>query len=73
MPDIPPCPALRADPAEWRTSPAELLDGGPSATLTRALGESGGSLGEAAFEHGLHSLIDGTATALCHLHEPRDG
>ncbi|SDH71144.1 TetR/AcrR family transcriptional regulator C-terminal domain-containing protein [Nonomuraea jiangxiensis] len=45
---------------------ADLLDGGTSAPLLVAL-RAGGSMGEAAFEHGLRTLIDGTAAALTRL------
>ncbi|MEO3871136.1 TetR/AcrR family transcriptional regulator C-terminal domain-containing protein [Nonomuraea sp. B12E4] len=45
---------------------AGLLDGGVSAPLLVAL-RDGGSMGEAAFEHGLRTLIDGTAAALARL------
>jgi TetR/AcrR family tetracycline transcriptional repressor len=43
---------------------AEQLDGGVSAPLLVAIHYGGSPLGEAAFEHGLRALIDGTAAAL---------
>jgi TetR/AcrR family transcriptional regulator, tetracycline repressor protein len=43
---------------------AATLDGGASATLLQAIREGGSPSGEAAFEHGLRTLIDGTAAAL---------
>jgi TetR/AcrR family transcriptional regulator, tetracycline repressor protein len=43
---------------------AELLDGGRSAPLLVAIHQGGSPLGEAAFEHGLRALLDGTAAAL---------
>lgn len=43
---------------------AELLDGGTEATLLQAIRHGGSPLGEAAFEHGLRTIIDGTAVAL---------
>lgn len=43
---------------------ADLLDAGASATLLVAIRQGGNPVGEQAFEHGLHMLIDGTAAAL---------
>jgi AcrR family transcriptional regulator len=51
-------------PADQLAALAELLDTGTSATLLVAIREGGSPLGEAAFEHGLRALIDGTAAAL---------
>ncbi len=51
-------------PADRFAALAELLDGGMEATLLTAFRESGGSFAEDAFEHGLRTLIDGTAAAL---------
>ncbi|KAB8194725.1 TetR family transcriptional regulator [Nonomuraea phyllanthi] len=39
-------------------------DGGAGATLVAAVRESGGPIGERAFEHGLRVFIDGTLAAL---------
>ena len=43
---------------------AALLDGGAEATLLQAIRQTGPPLSEAAFEHGLRVIIDGTAQAL---------
>jgi TetR/AcrR family tetracycline transcriptional repressor len=43
---------------------AALLDGGSTATLVVAIRTGGGLSGDEAFEHGLRTLIDGTAAAL---------
>ncbi|WP_440065546.1 TetR/AcrR family transcriptional regulator C-terminal domain-containing protein [Streptosporangium sp. OZ121] len=56
--------ASSGTPADRFAALAELLDGGMEATLLVAFRESGGSFGEDAFEHGLRTLIDGTAAAL---------
>jgi TetR/AcrR family tetracycline transcriptional repressor len=53
-----------ATPADQLAALAELLDGGTSATLLTAIRDGGSPLGEEAFEQGLRTLIDGTATAL---------
>jgi TetR/AcrR family transcriptional regulator, tetracycline repressor protein len=51
-------------PPDQHAALAELLDGGTSAPLLVAVRRGGSPLGEAAFEHGLRALIDGTAAAL---------
>jgi TetR/AcrR family transcriptional regulator, tetracycline repressor protein len=51
-------------PPDQLAALAELLDGGTSAPLLVAIHQGGGPLGEEAFEHGLRTLIDGTAAAL---------
>jgi len=51
-------------PPDQLAALAELLEGGASAPLLVAIREGGSPLGEAAFEHGLRALIDGTAAAL---------
>ncbi|WP_084965330.1 TetR/AcrR family transcriptional regulator C-terminal domain-containing protein [Thermoactinospora rubra] len=43
---------------------AALLEGGASAPLLLAIREGGSPLAEAAFDHGLRTLLDGTAAAL---------
>ncbi|MFC4591170.1 TetR/AcrR family transcriptional regulator C-terminal domain-containing protein [Sphaerisporangium corydalis] len=61
-PTTPPPPT---DPAaDQLAALAGLLAEGMSATLITALRESGGAGGDEAFEHGLRTFIDGTATAL---------
>lgn len=56
-------PVGSGTPQEQVAALAGLLDGGAEATLLQAI-RHGGPLGEAAFEHGLRALIDGTAAAL---------
>lgn len=57
-------------PADRLAALADLLDGGTSATLLVALRNGGSPLSEAAFEHGLQALIDGTTTALARQTSP---
>lgn len=54
----------QTQPADPMAELAELLDAGASATLLVAIREGGNPVGDQAFEHGLHVLIDGTAAAL---------
>ena len=53
-----------AEQADQLAGLTGLLDGRVSATLVVALREGGSPVGEAAFEHGLRALIEGTAAAL---------
>jgi TetR/AcrR family tetracycline transcriptional repressor len=57
-------PAEATSPPDPLHAVAALLDGGAEATLLQAIRQSGPPLGEAAFEHGLRLLIDGTERAL---------
>lgn len=59
--------AARLAPTGGISDLAALLDGGAEATLLQAVREGGGSAGEAAFEHGLRVIIDGTATIVAAL------
>jgi TetR/AcrR family tetracycline transcriptional repressor len=53
-----------ARPEDQMAALADLLDAGASATLLVAIREGGNPVGDQAFEHGLHVLIDGTVAAL---------
>ncbi len=57
-------PAAPGGPQEQLAALAALLDRGTEATLLQAFRQGGAASGEAAFEHGLRTLIDGTAAAL---------
>ncbi|MFD1935694.1 MULTISPECIES: TetR/AcrR family transcriptional regulator C-terminal domain-containing protein [Nonomuraea] len=58
-------PREQADtPQDRLAALADVLEGGASATLLRAVREGGPPLGEDAFEHGLRTLVNGTAAAL---------
>jgi TetR/AcrR family tetracycline transcriptional repressor len=57
-------PTANGTPQEQLAALATILDGGDAATLLQAIRHGGSPSGEAAFEHGLRTLIDGTAAAL---------
>jgi len=57
-------PASPGTPREQLAALAGMLDGGAEATLLQAIRDAGSPSGEAAFEHGLRALIDGTVAAL---------
>jgi TetR/AcrR family transcriptional regulator, tetracycline repressor protein len=55
---------LAGEPQDRLAKLAELLDGGVEATLLVAVREAGSTVGEEAFEHGLRTIMVGTAAAL---------
>ncbi|MER5420806.1 TetR/AcrR family transcriptional regulator C-terminal domain-containing protein [Streptosporangium roseum] len=52
------------EPSQRLAAVTAMLERGTDATLLLAIREGGGSLGDEAFDHGLRTLIDGTAAAL---------